>query len=86
MVRLSVVALIAAAIALPSAATINTDASQYFRGDSAGVRNDDGALVVSYAAGRTAESFVQLEGLRNVERPSEFHRVLRAFLREVEAS
>jgi hypothetical protein len=34
----------------------------HLRGDSATVRNDDGALVVNYAAGRTAESFAQFAG------------------------
>lgn len=34
----------------------------HLQGDAASVRNDDGALVASYPAGRTAESFAQLAG------------------------
>lgn len=34
----------------------------YLRGEASSVKNDDGALVVSYGSGRTAEGFVHLAG------------------------
>lgn len=50
-------------IASACAAAVETQTPYWFlQGDATGVRNDDGSLIVSYAAGRTAEAFVQLAG------------------------
>lgn len=53
---------LAAACTAANATGGDESSNWYLQGDAASVRNDDGALVASYPAGRTAESFAQLAG------------------------
>ena len=54
---------VACAFALAlSVPALSADAPFWLKGDASGARNDDGSLTINYAAGRTAEAFVQLAG------------------------
>lgn len=60
--RILVVGLSCAIAAEAATSSPNTEPYWYLAGDATAVKNDDGALVVNYGAGRTAETFVQLAG------------------------